>query len=107
MKKHSIVWTEFAEWNLEQIYEYVYSKSFSDTIANKLIRGIIERVEQLELYPDSGQKETALKEIKKSFRYLVYKNYKIIYFTANQVVYITDVFHCKLSPHTMKQRNAK
>jgi toxin ParE1/3/4 len=105
MKKHEIIWTEFAVWNLDQIYDYVLSKSFSESTANKLIRGIILRTEQLQLQPNSGQQELELTKLKKTFRYLVYKNYKIIYFTESTKVYITDVFHCKISPSELKKRN--
>lgn len=105
MKVFEIIWTEFAEWNLEQVYEYAISKSFSKATAHKTVKGIILRVEQLELYPKSGQIEPQLSGHKKQFRYLVYKNYKIIYFIENHKVYITDVFHCKISPKKMKKRN--
>lgn len=105
MKKYEIIWTEFAVWNLDLIYEYIISKSFSDSTANRLIKNLILRVEQLELHPNSGQQELELLKLKKTFRYLVYKNYKIIYYTDNTKVYITDVFHCKIAPTQLKKRN--
>lgn len=105
MKKYQIIWTEFAVWNLDQIYDYTLTKSFSENIASKLINGIVLRVEQIELQPNSGQQELELLNLKRSFRYLVYKNYKIIYFIESSKVYVTDVFHCKISPTQLKKRN--
>jgi plasmid stabilization system protein ParE len=66
MKRHEIIWTEFAMWNLDQIYDYVLSKSFSEPTAHKLIRNLVLRVEQLQLYPNSGQQELELLKLKKN-----------------------------------------
>lgn len=105
MLSFKIVWTEFAEWNLHEIYRYLFSKSKSEKIAKNYILNLVLRVEQLEKFPDSGHKEEALLEMGKDFRFLVYKNYKIVYFVSEATVYVTDVFHTKLDPTKLKKRS--
>ena len=105
MAKYKIVWSEFAEWNLDQIYGYILSKSLSQRLAKRYMLKLILRVEQLQEFPFSGRKELLLTKLGKDFRYLVFKDYKIIYFVQNSAIYISDIFHSKLSPEKIKKRN--
>lgn len=105
MVKYKIVWSEFAEWNLEQIYDYIIRRSLSEKLAKKYIFKLILRLDQLEAFPFSGKKETLLKGLGKDFRYVVFKDYKVIYFVSGNTIYITDVFHCKLAPSRIRKRN--
>jgi len=73
-----IYWTYYAETKVLEIEDY-YSKVVSERVAQKLINGIFETVEYLVEHPFIGQKEEMLEQRKEQFRYLVYKNYKIIY----------------------------
>lgn len=104
MSKYNIIWTEFAEWNLDQVYYYVLRESFSERIAKKFILKLISRVEQLERFPRSGKIEPFLTGLGKEFRFLVYNDYKIIYYVEDNKIYVADVFHTKLSPVKMKKR---
>jgi plasmid stabilization system protein ParE len=74
----TVYWTRFAEDKLEDIFSY-YESEASSKIAHKLIRGIIDRTIRLSTNPFIGQKEELLADRPQDFRYLVYKNYKIIY----------------------------
>ncbi|WP_221407129.1 type II toxin-antitoxin system RelE/ParE family toxin [Elizabethkingia meningoseptica] len=73
-----IFWTSFAKKELKKIFDYYKIKAGSK-VATKLVIHIIECTNTLKFQKDIGQKEELLLNRIESFRYLVYKNYKIIY----------------------------
>jgi len=94
-----IIWSEFAETQLDKIYEY-YEKNASPRIAKKLLKVIINEPEKLIQKPLIGQEEELLKQREIHYRYLVYKNYKLIYSVdmENGFIKIADVFDCRQNP---------
>ncbi|MDD3722476.1 MAG: type II toxin-antitoxin system RelE/ParE family toxin [Lutibacter sp.] len=73
-----IYWTEFSEKELQHIFEY-YKEKASSRIAKRLVDGIYNETFKLEKQPEIGQIEELIKEREQGHRYLVFKNYKIIY----------------------------
>ncbi len=67
-----IVWSEFAETQLDQIYDY-YEKIASSRIASKLVKGIIKSPQILLKAPNAGQEEGLLQEREIHYRYLFIK----------------------------------
>lgn len=94
-----IYWTEFAEKELQNIFKY-YRKKASYQIAKKLIDGIYNETQKLKKQPEIGQAEELLKDRKQDFRYLLFKNYKIIYWINIQKCWIeiNDVFDTRQNP---------
>ena len=76
----NIIWSRLAENKLEDIYKY-YRKKVGFNIAQNLVIGIVDSTIELKHAPKIGQKEELLKERKQEFRYLVFKNYKILYWS--------------------------
>ena len=99
-----IIWSDFADTQLDEIYEY-YEKKAGKTIALKIIRGIINEPEKLVKLSLIGQKEELLKERKIEYRYFVYKNYKLIYSVDNEngFIRIADVFDTRQNPPKLKR----
>lgn len=92
-------WTQFAESKLEDVFNY-YSKKASDKVASRLVKDIIARSLELEKNPLIGKKELLLADRPQEFRYLVFKNYKIIYF-VNQVkqrIEVVNLLDCRQNP---------
>ena len=73
-----VYWLRLAENKLQDIYNY-YSVKASKKIAQKLINGIVDSTLGIERQPEIGQIENALNHRKQEFRYLVFKNYKVVY----------------------------
>ena len=71
-----IIWSEFAETQLDEIYEY-YKDKASTKVAKKLVRWIINEPKKLIKSPLIGQEEELLKQRETEYRYLVFKNYKM------------------------------
>lgn len=73
-----VYWLELAENKLEDIYGY-YLIKVNKKVAKKLVNGIVDSTIGIEKQPEIGQVEISLKHRKQEFRYLVFKNYKIVY----------------------------
>jgi len=92
----AIYWLQFAEEKLKDIFDY-YSVNASVNVARKIILGIIDKTIELDKNPQKGQVEELLKHRKQEFRFVLYKNYKIIYwinYEKNELrlpIYLTHV----------------
>ena len=82
VRELKVIWSKFAESQLDEIYDYYY-KNVSVKTAKKLLKGIINEPDRLINSALIGQEEELLKERKNQYRYLVYKNYKLIYFVLS------------------------
>jgi toxin ParE1/3/4 len=94
-----LFWTDFSQKELEKIYSY-YRENVGIPVAKKLVEGIYNEALKLKNQPQIGQIEELLTSRKQEFRYLVYKNYKIIYWinSAENRIEITDVFDTRQNP---------
>lgn len=99
-----IIWSEFAETQLDEIYEY-YKNEASTRIAKNLVKGIINEPKKLIKTPYIGQEEELLIQREIHYRYLVFKNYKLIYSVdkENGLIKIADVFDTRQNPPKMKR----
>jgi len=99
-----IFWTDFAKNELRKIFDF-YKKEASFRVAAKLISGIVQEALKLEKHPTLGQKEELLKSRPQSFRYKVFKNYKIVYWVNENKsrVEIVDVFDTRQNPVKLKR----
>jgi toxin ParE1/3/4 len=92
----TIHWTDFSKNELQCIFSY-YIQEVSVRVATEITEGIVNETEVLINNPYIGQIEDSLRDRTKEFRYLIYGNYKIIYWInldKNQVE-IWDVFDCR------------
>jgi plasmid stabilization system protein ParE len=99
-----VYWLQFAEDKLNDIYSY-YSVKAGRRIAQKLINGIVDTVIDLEKQPEKGQIETDLNDRKQEFRYLIFKNYKIVYWINHKSgrVEIANVFDTRQNPEKINE----
>lgn len=99
-----IIWSEFAETQLDEIYAY-YEKEASARVAEKIIIGIINESKKLIKSPLIGQQEELLKHREIEYRYIVFKNYKLIYSVddTNGFIKIADVFDTRQNPPKLKR----
>lgn len=99
-----IIWSSFAESQLHDIFEY-YEKETSFNVAKKLVQGIINEPNKLIESPYIGQVEELLTHREIEYRYLVFKNYKLIYSIdmINGFIKISDVFDTRQNPIKLKR----
>ncbi len=90
-------WTQTALTNLEDIFEY-YKLNTTLKVARKLVKEIVATTLLLQNRPKSGRKEELLHDRKLEYRFLVVRNYKIIYWTEDNYIKIAAVFDTRQDP---------
>lgn len=95
----TVYWTQFAEDKLEDIYNY-YKYKASARVAANLVNGIVEATLDLDTNPFIGQREELLLNRIQEFRYIVFQNYKIIYWIdeLNSMILISNIFDTRQNP---------
>lgn len=99
-----IIWSQFAESQLDEIFEY-YKKEASTRVAKKLLKAILSEPQKLINTPYLGQEEDLLKSREIQYRYILRKNYKLIYSVdkENSFIKIADVFDTRQNPPKIKR----
>ncbi len=94
-----IIWSDFAENQIDKIYLY-YKNKVNISVASKLVKEIINAPQKLLKSPNIGQQEDLLNERDIKYRYIIFKNYKLIYSVdyENELIKITDVFDTRQNP---------
>ena len=97
-----VYWLQLAEDKLSHIYDY-YRKTAGKRVASKLVNGILSSTIGLELQPEIGQIESCLSHRKQEFRYLVFENYKIVYWVNSKYkrIEIANVFDTRQNPEKL------
>lgn len=98
----TVYWTQLAEDKLDDIFEY-YKFKAGIKVAQTLVNEIIDVSFTLEFNAYGGQKEELLSERVQDFRYLVFKNYKIIYWIDGdkQIVFVSNIFDTRQNPQKL------
>lgn len=97
-----VYWTQFAEDKLTDIFEY-YHYNAGVKVAQNLVNGIIDESLKLRTNSFIGQKEDLLLNRVQEYRYLVFNNYKIIYWIddINKMIFVSHVFDTRQNPIKM------
>lgn len=106
MKPFEIIWSNFAENELNKIFTY-YSEVAGVSIAKNLLQNIIAEPNKLLANPKLGQCEELLFHRSTEYRYLLYKQFKLIYSVdfKRKWIKIADVFDSRQNPQKMKRSN--
>lgn len=98
--KYKIIWSEFSEKQIDDIFNYFELTSGSDKVALKIVTKILTAPDKLIDNPKMGQREFLLEDRIIPYHYIVESNYKIIYSVdeENQLIKIADVFDTRQNP---------
>jgi len=99
-----IVWTDFAIKNLKSIFDYYVTKA-NRKVAHKIRKQILDSTKQLVKNPESGQLELYLEKLNLNHRYILIKNYKIIYRILHNQIVISDIFDVRQNPIKMNDED--
>ena len=99
-----VIWSNFAEEKIDEIYEY-YKLEASIRISKNLISNLVDATIILSNNPYVGQIEELLVERGEKYRYLLHKNYKIIYSVDinKGLIKIADIFDTRQNPIKIKR----
>jgi toxin ParE1/3/4 len=97
--KLKITWSQFAENQIDKIYDYYLQKA-GIRVAKKIIKEIISEPNKLTSNTFSTQIEDLLIDRENKYYYLICNNYKIIYCIdiENKRIKIADVFDKRQNP---------
>lgn len=84
-----IIWSDLAIEYLKSIYDYIVKDS--PQYASKMIDQILNRVYQLESFPNSDRVVPEFKQ--ENLRELIINNYRIVYLVDEQIIGISRVHH--------------
>lgn len=100
----NIIWSDFAEGQLDAIFEY-YSENAGLNVAKRILQKIIAEPDKIITHPEISQKEEFLVDRGNDYRYLVCDNYKIIYCIdyTQEYIKIADVFDTRQNPVKLKR----
>lgn len=96
MDDHKVIWSSRSLNDLDRAHDLLSEQSLK--AANQTVETILERVIQLEQFPESGQVELSLAHRKKEHRYLVSGHHKIIYRIEKRKILIVRVFDTRQNP---------
>ena len=99
-----IIWSAFAERQLDEIFEY-YVENASLKVAKNLLQKLLAEPNRIMDNPEMLQIEELLIDRQDEYRYIVCKNYKIIYSIdyKSQLIKIADVFDTRQNPIKIKR----
>ena len=92
-----IIWSQSAKTQLREVFDYHLAVA-SERVALRLVEKIASRVNILKDNPQAGSREESLTTYPQGFRYLVEGNYKIVYYTDENMAIISLVFDCRRDP---------
>ncbi|MEN9973502.1 MAG: hypothetical protein RIS20_1849 [Bacteroidota bacterium] len=106
MKPFEIIWSSFAEKELDKIFNY-YSEVAGDSIAKNVIQNIISEPNQLLSNPKWGQLVEELLHRSFEYHYLIHKQFKLIYTVDDKMkkIKITDIFDTRQHPQKLNRNN--
>lgn len=82
-----VIWTEPALSDLNDIAEYI--EVSNPAAASKLVRTVFDKVDRLELFPESGRIVEEIKEL--GYREVIVNPCRIIYKTEKEAAFILHV----------------
>lgn len=84
-----IIWLEYAEDDLNEIYNYILADSLY--YASKTVIGIVNKIDYISHFPYMGRKVQLYNVY--NIREIIYKSYRIIYEIDSNTIYIHRIFH--------------
>jgi len=84
-----LIWSPYAVDDLEGICDYITQDS--KQYARLFAQGVINAIERLEIFPESGRIVPEYNQ--KSIREIIFQNYRIIYQIKKDAVEILNIMH--------------
>lgn len=104
--RYEVVWSQFSEQQIDDIFDFYLQKSKSVDVALKIITKLLSAPNRLIENPRIGEKEILLENRQTEYHYLVESNFKIIYSIndENMLIQIADVFDCRQNPTKIERQ---
>ena len=90
-----VVFSKKSELQIEEIYQYVLSKSNDEGTAKKFVNELIDKTEILKTQAFVGRQLEIIDNIVTQYRFLIYKDYLIFYRVDDSKAYIDRILNAK------------
>jgi plasmid stabilization system protein ParE len=100
-----IIWSNYAISQLDKIFKY-YVENTNLKVAKNLLQKIVSEPNRVISNPEMLQVEDLLIDREDIYRYIIFKNYKIIYSVDSKLkrIKIADVFDTRQNPIKIKRK---
>lgn len=88
-----IFYSQKSRKDLDRIYDYIYDDLNNPIAAEKIVKGILNKISELKEYPQLGPVWYLENNIDSGFRFLRYDNYIIFYQTTKETILIVRILH--------------
>ena len=80
--------------DLDEIWDYIKIELCNPSAAQNTIEGIMDKIDDLAMFPESGAKLEFDNELESGYRFVVFKNYLAFYrLRPDNVVYVDRVVY--------------
>ncbi len=100
MAEFKVVWSTRSLNDLNRVHDLLVEVSPQQ--ASRMVESILDRVTQLEKFPESGPVEASLSHRNKAHRYLVEGHCKLIYRIEKSIVFVIRVFDTRQNPEKLQ-----
>ncbi len=103
--EYTVIWSEFSESLIDEIFIYYEKKTKSYSIAKSIIKRILLAPDRLLNNPKLGPRELLLEDRNVEYRYIVESNYKLIYYIDEhqKTINVVDVFDTRQNPMKIRR----
>lgn len=93
--ERKIVFSKKSEQQIDEIYQYVLSKSNDEDTAKQYVNELIDKTEILKKHAFIGRQLEIIDNIVTQYRFLIYKDYLMFYRVDENKVYIDRILSSK------------
>lgn len=91
--KNKISYSAEASRDLDEIWDYIVTDLCNVSAAERVVSGILDAVEQLEVFSEMGAPLASVADVDSDYRFLVSGNYLIFYRVSGMDVYVDRILY--------------
>ena len=88
-----ILYSPKSRKDLDRIFDYIHDDLNNPIAAEKIVKGILNKISELKEYPQIGSIWYLENNINSGFRFLKYDNYIIFYQITKETILIVRILH--------------
>lgn len=88
-----ILYSPKSRKDLDRIFDYIHDDLNNPIAAEKIVKGILNKISELKEYPQLGSIWYLENNINSGFRFLKYDNYIIFYQITKETILIVRILH--------------
>ena len=88
-----ILYSPKSRKDLDRIFDYIHDDLNNPIAAEKIVKGILNKISELKEYPQLGSVWYLENNIDSGFRFLRYDNYIIFYQITKETILIVRILH--------------